>query len=127
MIEVKKLKKGDYIVHKDKPYRVKKIESKVIGTHSHTVSKIEVGGLLDGGKDTITKPGHERVEDVEIVRRHGQYISPSSGDRIQVMSMDDYDVFEAEVLPGVMSELKQGGNLTFIEFRGKKIVLESRD
>ena len=127
MIEVKKLRKGDYIVHKDKPYRVRNIGTKVMGSHSHTITKIEIESLLDGAKDTITKSSHERLEDLKIVRRLGQYISPAGGGRVQVMAMDDYEVFEAEVLPDVMGQLKQGGNLTFVEFKGKKIVLEVRD
>ena len=127
MIEVKKLRKGDYIVHKDKPYRVRNIGTKVMGSHSHTITKIELESLLDGAKDTITKSSHERLEDLKIVRRLGQYISPAGGGRVQVMAMDDYEVFEAEVLPDVMGQLKQGGNLTFVEFKGKKIVLEVRD
>ena len=127
MIEVKKLRKGDYIVHKDKPYRVRNIGTKVMGSHSHTITKIELESLLDGAKDTITKSSHERLEDLEIVRRLGQYISPAGGGRVQVMAMDDYEVFEADVLPDVMPQLKQGGNLTFVEFKGRKIVLEARD
>jgi len=127
MIEVKKLRKGSYIVHKDKPYRVKSIGTKVMGSHSHTITKIELECLLDGGRDTITKSGHERVEDVDIVRRLGQYISPAADKKIQVMAMDNYEVFEAEVLPAVMPELKQGGNLTFVELKDRKIVLEVRD
>jgi len=39
MIEVKKLRKGDYIVHKDKPYRVRNISTKVMGSHSHSSKK----------------------------------------------------------------------------------------
>lgn len=127
MIEVKKLRKGDYIVHKEKPYRVRNISAKVMGSHSHTITKIELECLLDGDRDTITKSGHERVEDVKILRRLGQYISPSGSGRIQVMAMDNYEVFEAEVPPDVMPELKQGHNLTFVEFKGKKIVLEARE
>jgi len=127
MIEVKKLRKGDYIVHKDKPYRVRNIGTKVMGSHSHTITKIELESLLDRAKDTITKSSHERLEDLKIVRRLGQYISPASDGRVQVMAMDDYEVFEAEVLPDVVGQLKQGGNLTFVEFKGRKIVLEVRD
>ncbi len=98
-----------------------------MGNHSHTITKIELECLLDRSRNTITKSGHERVENVEIVRRLGQYISPASDGRIQVMAMDTYNVFEADVLPDVMSELKQGSNLTFVEFKDKKIVLEARD
>jgi len=127
MIEVKKLRKGDYIVHKEKPYRVRSIGAKVMGSHSHTITKIDLECLLDGAKDTLTKSGHERLEDLEIVRSLGQYISPASDGRIQVMAMDNYEVFEADVLPNVVPQLKQGGNLTFVEFKGKKIVLEARD
>jgi len=126
MIEIKKLRKGDCIVYKDKPYRVKSIGSKVIGTHSHSVTRIELEGLLDKSKESVTKSPHDRVEDIEIIRRSGQYIAPLKGNMMQIMSMDTYDVFDAEVLPEIISEIKDGCSLTYIEFRGGRIVTEIR-
>jgi translation elongation factor P/translation initiation factor 5A len=126
MIEVKKLKKGDYIVYKEKPYRIKKIEQKVISRHSHTVTKIELEGILDKSREILTKGGHEKVEDVEIIRKLGQYISPMKENHVQIMSLDNYEVFEAEVLPEFMPKLTDGCNITFIEFKGRKMVIEVR-
>lgn len=126
MIEIKKLRKGDFIVYKDMPFRVKRIGSKVIGTHSHSVTKVDLEGLLDKSSESITKSPHEKVEDIEIVRRRGQYIAPSGENTIQVMSMDAYEVFDAETLPEVKPEIIDGCYLTYIEFRGRKIVTEVR-
>ncbi len=126
MIEIKKLRKGNCIVYKDRPYRVKSIGSKVIGTHSHSVTKVELEGLLEKSRESITKSSHDKVEDIEMVRRRGQYIAPSGENVIQVMSMDTYDVFDAEVLPEIMPEITDGCSLTYIEFRGRRIVTEIR-
>jgi translation initiation factor 5A len=126
MIEIKKLRKGDFIVYKDVPFRVKGIGSKVIGTHSHSVTKVDLEGLLDKSSESITKSPHEKVEDIEIVRRLGQYIAPSGESMVQVMDMDTYEVFDAEVLPEVKPGITDGCSLTYIEFRGRKIVTEVR-
>lgn len=125
MIEIKKLRKGEYIEYKNKPYCVRGMESKVISSHSHSVMKLELECILDGSREKITKAGHEKVEKLDIVKRLGQCISKSGGGA-QVMSMDDYEVFEAEVLPGILPEMNPGCELTYIDFSGRKIVLEVR-
>ena len=127
MIEVKRLRKGDYIVHKDKPYRVKSIGSKVIGTHSHSVTKIDLECPLDNSKETITKAPHEKVENLELIRKHGQYIAPLKDNKIQIMSLDNYEIFDADVLSEVTPQIREGCEVTYIEFKGSVIVLEVRE
>lgn len=126
MIDVKRLSKGDYIVYRDMPYLVKGIGSKITGTHSHTVTKIELEGLFDKNRETITRSPHEKIEDIEIVRRLGQYIAPLKDNMVQVMSMDSYEIFDAEVLPEVMPGISDGCSVTYIEFRGERVVVEVR-
>ncbi len=126
MIEVKKLSRGNYIAHKGEPYRIKKSYLVVVGTHSHTKTKIEMEGLFSGRKETVTLSSHERVEDIDIIKRHGQLIS-KMGDRVQIMSMDNYEMIDAEVQPGILNEINEGDDITYVEFHGNARVIEKRE
>jgi len=126
MIEIKKLSKGSYIAHKDEPYIIRDIKSVIIGTHSHAKIKAEIEGLFSGKKETLSIASHERVEDVEIIRAHGQLIA-KMGESVQVMSMDDYSVFDAEISPELLSAVSEGDDVTYINFKGRVRVIEKRE
>lgn len=126
MIEIKKLSKGSYIAHKGEPYRITKLHLVVVGTHSHTKTKVEMVGLFSGKKEMLTMSPHERVEDVEVIRRHGQLIA-KTGDEVQVMSMDNYEMVDAEVQPDLIDEINEGDDVTYVEFEGRARVIEKRE
>ena len=125
MIHVKKLSKGDYVICEGEPYRVQKMELKVVSKHSHTRAKLELLGMFSGNRRVMNLGPHETMEDVEIVRKHGQFISKGDG-RVQVMSMDTYEMVDAEISPELFEGIKEGDEVTYIEFRGRTKVLEIR-
>ena len=125
MIHVKKLKKGDYVLYENEPCRVQKMELKVISKHSHTRAKLELLSMFSGNRYVMNLGPHETMEDVEITRRHGQFISKVGGG-VQVMSMDNYEMVDAEIPPELFEEIKEGDDVTYIEFRGRAKVLETR-
>ena len=126
MIEIKKLSRGSYIAHKGEPYRIKKIGLVVVGTHSHTKTKVEMTGLFSGKKETLTMSSHERVEDIEIIKNHGQLIAKRDNE-VQVMSMDNYEMIDADVQPGLIDEINEGDDVTYVEFEGRARVIEKRE
>ncbi|ODS37629.1 hypothetical protein BEH94_10415 [Candidatus Altiarchaeales archaeon WOR_SM1_SCG] len=126
MIEIKKLSRGSYIAHKGEPYRIKKIGLVVVGTHSHTKTKVEMAGLFSGKKESLTMSSHERVEDIEIIKRHGQLIA-KTGNEVQVMSMDNYEMLDADITPELLNEVNEGDDVTYVEFGGRARVIEKRE
>ena len=126
MIEVKRLSKGDYIAHKGEPYRIKDAYSVIIGTHSHAKTKVEMEGLFSGKKETLSVAPHERVGDIEIIKRRGHLIS-KSGKEVQIMSMDNYEMIDASIDPDLMDAVKGGDDITYVEFKGTARVIEKRE
>jgi len=125
MIEIKQLKKGDYVLHKGEPALITSIGLVVTGTHSHGKMKVQVRGLFSGTGDSFTLPLHERVQDVEIIRKLAQLIAKNP-DNVQVMDMQSFETITAEADKGLMQELSEGDNVTYVEFEGRARVIEKR-
>jgi translation initiation factor 5A len=124
MIEIKKVRPGDYILFKDEPYRVIKNQIVVTGTHSHTKNKLDLQGLFNSKYETVVLPPHERLDDVEIVRKRAQLIS-KQGESAQIMDLVSFETFEA-AMNDALKEINEGEEVTYIEFRGMATVLEKR-
>lgn len=125
MIEGKKLKKGDYILYKDEPHVIKEIGIAVYGTHSHAKLKLEVQGLFSNKHENFTLPIHDAVEEIEIIRKHGQVVSKTS-DKIQIMDMRSYETMDAGIGQELLNEISEGDEITFVEFKNKSKILEKR-
>jgi len=125
-MEVRQLKRGTYIVLNEKPYLIKEIQSVVVSSHSGTRTKLELEGVFDGDKRTTTLSPHENLETVEIIRRLGQVISKSEGG-LQVMGMDSYDTFDAEIAKELLKTLAEGDEVTYVDFKGARRVIEKRE
>jgi translation initiation factor 5A len=127
MIEIKQAKKGTCILYNDKPYRVEDIKSVVISKHSHSKSKVTLVNLFDRtDRQTLSLPHSELAEDIQVIRKHGQFIARIGPGRGQVMDMRDYEIYEAELPPEIDGKLNEGDEVTYIEFRGRSKVLEIR-
>ena len=125
MLEVKKLKKGNYILHKGEPYMVKEVQSVVTGTHTHTKVKVSVHGLFSGVNESFTVPPHEHVDELSIIRKHGQVISKNE-DKIQIMDMFSYDTLDADYHPDLVGSLEEGDEITYVDFGGSAFIVEKR-
>jgi translation initiation factor 5A len=126
MMEAKKISKGTYIEYDSKPYYVSKAQSMVVSRHSHTRVKLDMIGVLDGDKRSITVAPHDKLKDIELIRRHGQFIAHSGKNLVQVMSMDTYETFDAEIQDEIMSQLTEGDEVTYVEFGEVPKVIEIR-
>jgi translation elongation factor P/translation initiation factor 5A len=124
MVEASSLKRGDFVVQDGEPYFVEKAQAVVISKHSHTKMKIDLTNLFSGDKRTLSAPNHEDIEKADVIRKHGQFISKTEGNRGQVMDMVEYGTLDAEIKDGV--ELNEGDEVTYIDFKGRAMILEKR-
>jgi translation initiation factor 5A len=128
MIEIRQAKKGTHIIYMDKPYRVEDTKSVVVSRHSHAKTKVTLVNIFNkDDRQTLSLPHSEQVEDVKIIRKHGQYIAKLAPGRGQVMDMRDYAIYEAEIPEELDSKIKEGDEVTYIEFRGRCKVVEIRE
>lgn len=118
------MKRGDFVVQGGEPYFVEKAQAVVISKHSHTKMKIDLVNLFSGDKRTLSAPNHEDIEKADVIRKHGQFISRTEEGRGQVMDMKEYGVLDAEIKEGI--DLNEGDEVTYIDFKGRAMILEKR-
>jgi len=121
------LKRGDYIDIEGEPFRVLGIQSVVTSKHTHTKIKFDAIGMFSGNKKAFSVPHDEGFDKVDLIRKHGQLISKTSDTTGQVMDIRDYAIYDAEISKELMEGLNEGDEVTYIDFKGKSKVLDSRD
>jgi translation elongation factor P/translation initiation factor 5A len=127
MIEIKQAKKGTCILYNEKPYRVEDIKSVVVSKHSHSKTKVVLTNIFNReDRQTLTLPNSETVEDINVIRKHGQFIAWLDEGRGQVMDMRDYNIYESEISSEIKGKINEGDEVTYIEFNGRSKVLEIR-
>ena len=72
------LEKGKWFLVNNEPVRVTRKEVVAVGTHSHTKLKIFFQGLAAKGEKSITLGHTDKVELLDITRKHGQVISKNN-------------------------------------------------
>lgn len=128
MIPISELNRGECIVYNGKPYRIEEIKSVIVASHSHAKTKVTLANVFDkSDRQTLTLPHSEKVESVDIIRRHGQFVAKLEQGRGQVMDLHSYEIFEAEIPEEIEKELNEGNEVTFVEFKGRATITEIRE
>ncbi len=123
MVAVGSLKRGHFVLLDGEPFKVDSTQSVVTGKHSHTKMKVNLTGVFNGAKRTLSLPPHKTVETADVNRKRGQLISKISEDVGQIMDLVDYKVYEARVAAELMAGLKEGDEVTYVEYGDRVRVL----
>jgi translation elongation factor P/translation initiation factor 5A len=125
MTNVKELRIGAWILHRDEPAKVVKKERVTVGTHMHSKTKLTVKGLFSGNSDVLTLSHHENLEDAEVMKKKAQVVAKVPEQKqIQIMDSVSYETLTAAVTDEEFEKIDEGSEVTFIEFRGKVSILE---
>ena len=116
---------GSWFMHDKEPWQVKRVETVVCGTHSHSKTKLHVKNLYGGGERVLVFAHQDPVEIVDIFKKAASVISKSK-DKVQIMDTQSYETLDADISKELFQELNEGDNVTFVDFNGKIIVLEKR-
>lgn len=123
---VNELKKGDTVLI-DKQYisRITDITSSAPGKHGHAKYRIEAVDVLDGKKRVLILTSEDRMEVPIIEKRNAQVISVN-GDKVQLMDLESYDVFETDIPEEFRDKLKEGSQVVYSDLMGKKVIKSMR-
>lgn len=125
MIELKHLRKGNYILHRGEPAVIKEMGIVVTGTHSHTKTKAVIQGVFSNFTETLIKSSHETVEQLDIIRKKAQLIAKLDN-KVQIMDPVSYETLDAEVEEDLFNKLNEGDEVTYINFNNRSKVIEKR-
>lgn len=115
----KDLKEGKYVLIDDIPCRIMEIESSKSGKHGGAKMRITGIGVFDGQKKTLLTPGDADVE-VPIIDRKNAQIMSVSGNTIQVMDSQTYEMYDIEVPADLVSQAAAGKEVEIIQAMGRR-------
>jgi len=114
---IKTLKKGSFILIDGDPCRVESISSGKAGKHGASKSRVDAVGLFDGRRRSIVKPSGDKV-DVPIINKKKAQVLAISGNRVQLMDLSDYSMFELDIPEELKGKLNPGGEVNYYELVG---------
>jgi len=118
---IKGLKPGGFVLIDDAPCRVEKVTISSSGKHGAAKARIEAVGLLDGRRRSLVKPAGESV-DVPIINKKNAQVLAIVGEKVQLMDMSDYSVFELPIPEEMKGKLKAGEEIAYFEVVGIKTI-----
>ncbi|MBL7206390.1 MAG: translation initiation factor IF-5A [Candidatus Aenigmarchaeota archaeon] len=122
MVLAKELKKGNFVLVDDQPYKVMGYKKSKTGRHGSAKYQIELVGIIDGKKKLIFRPGTASLEAPNIDKRTAQVISISD-DSVQLMDMQDYETFDLAIPEEMKGKLESGKEVAYWKIDGKKFLM----
>lgn len=122
--ELGELREGSYIVIDGEPCRIVEITRAKTGKHGSAKAHVVAIGIFSGTRKTIVAPVDQRVE-VPIVAKKTAQVIALLGNRVQLMDLETYETFEAE-LPeeaDIVSKLRTGSEVEYWEVMGVRKIM----
>jgi translation initiation factor 5A len=107
------LKVGSYIVIDGEACRIVSYDHSKPGKHGSAKARVAAIGVFDGSKHSLVSPVSANVEVPLIDKRSGQIIS-MSGQTLQIMDLETYEVFEtSSIEEDLRDKVRQGGEVEY--------------
>ncbi len=117
--EIRLLKVGRYVVVDDEPCKILSMSTSKPGKHGAAKAKLDVVGLFDGSKRSLTGPVTDKCKIPMIDKRKVQILN-LQGAVAQVMDMATYETFELPVSDNEKAALNAGDEVLLMEAMGKR-------
>ena len=82
-------------------------------------------GIFDGKRRSVVKPADSSI-DVPIILKKTAQVLAISGNIAQLMDLEDYSQFDAEIPKDIKGTPTEGGEVMYWDVIGKKILRESK-
>jgi translation initiation factor 5A len=118
---LKEIRSGSFILIDGVPCKVVDIEISAPGKHGSAKMRITAMGVFENQKKTLLAPSHGDIDVPEIKKRRAQVVS-ITGDVVQLMDMDTYDMYDAALPEELKHSLKSGNEVETLEAMGRRII-----
>jgi translation initiation factor 5A len=124
--DVGSLRVGGYVIVDGKPCRVSSLTKSKPGKHGAAKARVVAVGVFDGSKKTFVKPVDAQIEVPMIEKRGGQVLAllPTA---VQIMDLENYEVFEASYPDGNLKEkLASGVEVEYWRILGRTRIMRTK-
>jgi translation initiation factor 5A len=107
------LKVGSYVIIDNEPCRIVSYDHSKPGKHGSAKARVSAISVFDGSKHSMVAPVSANVDVPLIDKRSGQIISVS-GNMLQIMDLDTFEMFEtSSVEEDVREKVSQGAEVEY--------------
>ncbi|MDQ2684752.1 MAG: translation initiation factor IF-5A [Thermoproteota archaeon] len=107
------LKIGSYIIIDGEPCRIVSYDHSKPGKHGSAKARVAAIGVFDGSRHSLVSPVSASVDVPLIDKRNGQIIS-MSGQVLQIMDLETFEVFETSAVEdAIRDKINQGGEVEY--------------
>lgn len=115
------LKVGKYVMSEDHPCRVVSMDKSKPGKHGAAKINVVCISLFDGSKHSLMKSSDADCE-VPIVERKRAQVVSASGNSVQLMDLESFEMFEASVPEDMTGQLEAGKEIEYMLVMDRKII-----
>jgi translation initiation factor 5A len=107
------LKVGSYIIIDNEPCRIVSYDHSKPGKHGSAKARVSAISVFDGSKHSMVAPVSANVDVPLIDKRSGQIIS-ISGNTLQIMDLDTFEMFDtSSVEEDIRERVSQGAEVEY--------------
>jgi translation initiation factor 5A len=118
-IPIKNLKPNNFVLIDNIPCKVEKVTVSSPGKHGSARCRVDAVGLLDKKKRSIVKPSGDTVY-IPIINRKNAQVLAVVGEKVQLMDLENYSVFELPIPEELKDQIKPGTEIPYFELMGEK-------
>ncbi len=123
MIDLKKLKKGKYIIHENEACVIKDV--KTLTSKNNPVIKLELEGLFSGKHYNSHILTGQNIQEANLTRKCGTIISKKNN-KIEIMDIQTFETFDVNIDPELLEKAQEGDNVTYVHSDTSTKILEVR-
>lgn len=121
--ELGELREGSFVVIDGEPCRIVEVSKAKTGKHGSAKAHVVAIGLFSGSKKTLIAPVDQKVE-VPIIDKRSAQVLAISGNTVQLMDLESFETFEAELPSGELSgKLAPGVEVEYWVIMGKRKIV----
>jgi translation initiation factor 5A len=121
---IKNLKEGGFVLIDNTPCRVEKVTLSTSGKHGAAKARVDAIGLFDNRRRSIVKPSGEEIDVPIVERKKAQILALLPENKVQLMDLNNYSVFELDIPEERRDQIKQGEEIDYFEVVGIKTLKE---
>lgn len=107
------LKVGSYIIIDNEPCRIVSYDHSKPGKHGSAKARVSAISVFDGSKHSMVAPVSANVDVPLIDKRSGQIIS-ISGNTLQIMDLDTFEMFDSSSMEeDIRERVSQGAEVEY--------------
>ncbi|MCC6021556.1 MAG: translation initiation factor IF-5A [Desulfurococcaceae archaeon] len=121
--ELGELREGSFVVIDGEPCRIVEVSKAKTGKHGSAKAHVVAIGLFSGSKKTLIAPVDQKVE-VPIIDKRSAQVLAISGNTVQLMDLESFETFEAELPSGELSsKLAPGVEVEYWVIMGRRKIV----